>query len=146
MTFKKDYAPYSGYLLALNRSSRRNHGAFRNYNHAISNVIVLAIRILRFALRRNHHPVPDARVLVDNSALDAAMATDAKWRGARLWFPSFCLVKVGPHKDRVAERGAAADHAPNPDDRAVDVRVANDAAIGNNRPLNLRSADLACWQ
>jgi hypothetical protein len=121
----------SVYLFALNRSSRRNHGTFRNYDHAISNVIVFAIRILRFTLRRNHHPVPDARVLIDNGALNAAIASDAKCRDARLRLSGFCLVKVGPHKDRVADRGAAPDHAPNPDDRAADVRVANDTAISH---------------
>jgi len=146
MTFRKDYAPCSGYLLALDRSSRRDHGTFRDYDHAISNVIVFAIRILRFTLRRNHHPVPDVRVLVDNGALNAAMASDAKRRGSRLRFPGFCLVKVGSHKDRVADRGAAPDHAPNPDHRTVDMRVGDDATIGNDRPLNLGSADLACRQ
>ena len=134
-----------GYLLALDRSARRDHSAFRDYDHAISNVIVFAIRILRFTLRRNHHPVPDARVLIDNGPLNAAMASDAQWWSARIRLPGFCLVKVCPHQDRVADRRAASDHAPNPDYRPVDVRIGNDAAVGDNHPLNLRSADLA-WR
>jgi hypothetical protein len=63
-----------GYLLVLNRSSCRDHGAFRNHDHAVSNVIVFTIHILRFTLRRNYHPVPDARVFVDKGAVDDRVA------------------------------------------------------------------------
>src|SRR5215472_1684681 len=119
MTFQEDYPNVWVISFNLDRSSRRDHGAFRDYDHAISNVIVFAIRILRFTLRRNHHPVPDVRVLFDNGALNAAMASDAKRRSSRLRFPGFCLVKVGSHTDRIADRGAALDHAPNSDDRTL---------------------------
>src|SRR5271157_3331199 len=88
-------------------------------------------------------PSPIRAFFVDNGALNVAVASDAKWWSVRLRFPGFCLVKACPHQDRVADRGAAFDHAPNPDDRPLDVRIGNDAAIGDNRPLNLRSSDLA---
>ena len=63
----------------------------------------------------------DPSVFVDNGALNVAVASDAKWWSVRLRFPGFCLVKACPHQDRVADRGAAFDHAPNPDDRPLDV-------------------------
>ena len=79
----------------LDRSSRRDHSAFRDYDHAISNVIVFAIRILRFTVRRNYHPVPNVRVLVDNGTLNAAMGVAQQrrspasrplyWRGVHDW-------------------------------------------------------------
>ena len=47
-----------------------------------------------------------------------------------------------PPQDRVADRRAASDHAANPYYRPVDLRIGNDRAIGDNRPLNLRSATL----
>jgi hypothetical protein len=99
-----------------------------------------------FFLGRNHDSFPNTSVFVDNGALNVAAASDPKWWKARLRLPGFRLVKVCPHQDRVADRGAASDHAPNPDYRSVDVRIGNDRAIGDNRPMNLRSADLACRQ
>jgi trypsin-like peptidase len=52
----------------LDACSVRNHGAFRDHDHPVSNVIVAAIHVRGFTLWRDHHPVPDARVLVNDGA------------------------------------------------------------------------------
>src|SRR6516165_6801497 len=125
------------------RSSVRDHGAFGHHNDAVSDEVVFSILVRRFTIWRDHDSFPNPSVFVDNGALNVAVASDAKWWSARPRFPGFCLVKACPHQDRVADRGAAFDHAPNPDERPVEVRIGNDAAIGNNRPLKARSSDLA---
>src|SRR5580704_8632856 len=131
---------------ASDQGSGRDDGAFWDNHNTITNAIVFAVRVGGLTLGCDHDSFPNTNVFVDNGALNLAAASDAEWWKARLWVPGFCLVIVCPHQDRVADRGAASDHAPNPDDRPVDVRIGNDRAIGDNRPLNLRSADLACRQ
>src|SRR6266550_8373673 len=122
-------------VFRLNPASRADQGAFRDNHDPIANVIVLAVRIGGFAIGYDHDPFTDAGVLVDNGTLNVATRSNTKRRSARLWFRDFVLVKVRAHQDRVADRGAAFDHATNPDDRAVDVRIGNHAAIGDYRPL-----------
>ena len=91
---------------------------------------------------RDHDSFPNPSVFVDNGAPSMwTVVSDAKRWSARLRFPGFCLIKACPHQDRVVDRGAAFDHAPNRDDRPVDARIGTDAAAGDNHPLNLRSSD-----
>jgi hypothetical protein len=131
---------------ASDRGSGRDYGTFWDSHNAVADAIVFAVRVGGLSLGRNHDSFPDTSVFVDDGALNMAAASDPKWWKARLRLPGFRLVKVCPHQDRVTDRGAASDHAPNPDYCPVDVRIGNDRAIGDNRSLNLRSADLACRQ
>ena len=111
---------------ASDQGSGRDYGAFWDNHNAIANAIVFAVRVVRLTLGCDHDSFANTSVFVDNGTLNVAAASDAKWWKARLRFPGFCLVIVRPHQDRVADRGAASDHAPNPDDRPVDVRIGND--------------------
>ena len=106
---------------ASDQGSGRDDGAFWDNHNAIANAIVFAVRVGGLALGRDHGSFPNTSVFIDNGALNVAAASDAKWWKARRRLPGFRLVKVCPHQDRVADRGAASDHAPNPDDRPVDV-------------------------
>src|SRR6516162_1854144 len=130
---------------ASDQGSGRDDGAFWDNHNAIANAIVFAVGVVRLTLGCDHNSFANTSVFVNNGALNAAAASDAQWWSARLRLPGFCLVKVCPHQDRVADRGAASDHAPNTDHRPVDVRIGNDRAVGDNHPLNLRSADFA-WR
>ena len=61
----------------LDPISGRNHGSFRYNDDPVANVIVFAVSVRGLTLGGDHGPFPNACVLVDNGALNVAMATDA---------------------------------------------------------------------
>src|SRR5438128_3895865 len=69
---------------ALNPEASRNDGVFRYHDDAVADKITFRIEVRRFAFRCNHDAIADARVLVDDRALDHTIAPDADRRSPRL--------------------------------------------------------------
>ena len=121
---RSDFRPRSRRLSA-HRRSRRECNSFRRSAFADLPLEVITA------------PSPMRALVSISGALNAAMAADAKRRVARLGLRGFLRVEVRSHDDRVANRGATFNHAPNPGDGPVDVRVGNNAAIVDDCPLIL---------
>jgi len=68
--------------------------------------------------------------------------TDADGRRAERRAPVRGLVVVRPHHQRIADVGAGLDPAPHPDQGVLDVRVVDDAPVGDERALDLALDDL----
>jgi hypothetical protein len=80
------------------------------------------------------------------SSLDYATRADSEGRPVWHALRIFILVKVGAHQERITDRRAIFNHAPNANDRPVDIRMGNDAAIGDNGLINLRPINLGGGQ
>src|SRR5262249_50329273 len=106
-----------------------DHRVFWNHDDAVANEIIVRVQVLRFAFRRNHDAVADARVLVDNCAIDHAIFPDAHRRLRGISSAEFKVVRA--HNDAVADGGAALNDAAYPDDASLQVRVRDDTAVGN---------------
>src|SRR5439155_11260652 len=78
-------------------------------------------------------------------AIDYAIAPDPDWRnvsGARL----VLLEIIGAHHDAIANRGAALNDTANADDAPLDVRVRDNAPVGDDRLTQSRPVDFAAGQ
>ena len=62
---------------ALNPEAGWDDGIFRDHHDAIPDEIIISIQVRRFTFRRNHGAVADARIFVDDRAIDHAVAPDA---------------------------------------------------------------------
>ena len=131
---------------ASNRSSGWNDRTFWDHHNPVSNVIIFAIDIARFSFGLYYDLVPDTGVFVDNGTLDNAMSSDAQRRTVGRRSRILTLVKIRAHQYRIADRRPAFDHAPDTDDRSLDMRIADDTAVSNDRVANLRAINFTSWQ
>ena len=80
-------------------SAGGNDGTSWDHDDPVSNVIVVAIHVARFAFGRYNNSVSDTGVFVYNSFFNNAMSSYAEWwivwPGVRV----VLLVKVRTHKD-----------------------------------------------
>ena len=59
-----------------NPKASGNHGVFRHDYDSVADVIIGRIKVRCLAFRRDHHTVADARVFVDDRAVDDAIPSD----------------------------------------------------------------------
>ena len=64
----------------LNPETRWNDGIFRYHHDAVADEIILRVQVLRLSFRCDHGSVGNARVLVDDRAIDYTIATDPDGR------------------------------------------------------------------
>jgi len=90
-------------------------------------------------------PVGYPRVFVDNRPVDHTIAADADWRNipTRL---SVLFEVIGAHDDAIADRGPTLNYAADPDDASLNVRIGNDAAVGDERLSQSRAVHFAAGQ
>lgn len=86
-------------LSLSNRSSCRNDRTFWNDDNPVSDVIICAIDIVRFAFGPYYDPVPNTGIFVDNSAFDNATSSDAQRGSVELGLRMLALVKIRSHQD-----------------------------------------------
>src|SRR5216117_656398 len=106
-------------------------GVFRYHHDAVADEVIIRIEVRRFAFGCDHDAVRDARVLVDDGAVDHAVAPDADARLRRIGVVQFKI--VGAHHDAVPDSRAALNHAAYPHYTSLQMRVRDNAAIRNNR-------------
>ena len=58
----------------------RHHAVLGNDHDAVADEVERVVHVLRLALGRDGHVVPDARVLINDGVLDARVLTDADAR------------------------------------------------------------------
>src|ERR1700679_2529566 len=124
-----------------NHRAIRNHGVLRNDDDAVADVVALVVEVFRLAGGRDGHVIADARIFINDGILNFAIFTDAQARFA-LALVAFdgvlrLVIIAADHDDPVQLR-ARADQRAQADDGAVDDRMVDDAAIGNDGMINLR--------
>src|SRR5438045_7467154 len=120
----------------------RDGCVFRNHDNSVTDVIIFRVEIFRFPLRRNDNSVGNARVFIDDSAIDYAIAADADGSFLRTAIATE-FVKIGAHHHAVANGCAALNDAAHSDNAALDVAIGYDAAVGNHRLAQGRRVALA---
>jgi hypothetical protein len=80
-------------------SSGRNDGTSWDHDDPVSNIIVVAIDVARFAFGRYYNTVPDTDILVYNGLFNNAMLSYAQRGKVRLGLRILVLVKIRAHQD-----------------------------------------------
>src|SRR6266704_6030482 len=117
---------------------------WHDYN-AVADEVIFRIKIRRFSFGRNHGSVGNPGILIDNSAINHAIAADPDRRSPRICM-SILLEVVRSHHDAIANGGAALNNAADPNDAAFQMSIRNDAAVRNNRLPQSGAVDFAAWQ
>lgn len=119
-----------------------NRGISWHYDDTVSDIIVIAIDVGCFTIWCDNNILADARILVDDRAINQGIFTDSERGTAETtMLGSFILVKVRPHEHRIPNGGSALDHATNPDHSPFDVCIRDDTAIGQDRMTDGRGVD-----
>ena len=64
------------FSIFLDPGTRADHGAFRDDDDPLANVIVWAVQLARLTIGCDYDPIPDPGVLVDNGTLNRATTSD----------------------------------------------------------------------
>src|ERR1043166_4311471 len=136
-------------VILLNHRPVGNYSILRHDDDAIANVIERMIHALGLARRRDRDVVPDAGVLVDNGIFDPSVLshTDA-WPAHDLIIQNrgVGLVVIAPEQDDTVQIAARPHDAADADNGMTDVRVVDNAAVRNNRVVDVRAIDLRAGQ
>ena len=103
-------------------------------------LVVLVVLFLQVVRIDDRDVVADPNVFVDDGVDDGAVIPDSDVGHlfGRILFQLFDGFKtVGAHDDGMLDRRAAADPASNSDNGVLDIRTVQDAALGNNRLMNI---------
>ena len=136
-------------LNPLNHRPVRYDRVFRDDDDAVADEIKCVVNTVGFSGGRNRHVVPDARVLVNDGVLDLAVRADADPRDAlALVLPHGFVrfVEVAAQDDDAVQFRSRADKGSQTHDGAFDARVVDDAAVGDERVVNLGAVDLRAGQ
>jgi hypothetical protein len=79
-----------------------NDGTSWDHHDPVSNVIVVAVDVARFAFGRYHNTVSDTDVFVDNGLFNNAMSSYAQRGKVRIGLRILVLVKIRAHQMRLA--------------------------------------------
>lgn len=118
-----------------------DYRVFRDDDDAVTDKIIVSVQVLRFSFRRNHDAISDARILVDDRTIDHTIFSNAHYglRGTG----NVQLKVIGTHDDAVADGRAALNDAAYADDASFQVRIGDNAAVGNNRLAQCCAVDFA---
>src|SRR3979411_80092 len=107
---------------SLNPKTGRNDCVFRNDHNPVADEIIIAIEIRRFSFRRDDDTVGDSRILIDDRAIDYAIASNPD--GGLLFISVSILFEViSAHHNTVANSGATLDGAAHADHTTFQMRV-----------------------
>src|SRR5512143_3596662 len=137
---------YSSHTFSNYRPSR-DHAVLWDNDDAVTDVVAEPVVTFDTLLIADDDALADARILVDDGALDDAAGADADryalTRGMQILRG---FVEVGAHHDRMRQARAATDDAANADDRMVDLGVFDAAAFAHDRLLQAHSTHPRTWQ
>jgi hypothetical protein len=86
-------------MRALYGSAGGNDGTSWDHDDPVSNVIVVAVYVARFAFGRDHNTVSDTDVFVYNGLFNNAISSYAHWGKVRLGLRVLVLVKIRAHQN-----------------------------------------------
>ena len=84
--------------------------------------------------------VPDPGILIDDSLLDVATASDSDAGKIR----PFRLILVSAHQDNILKNCVGIDKGTDPNDAMLDRSLLNDAAVADQGAINMSRANDAC--
>jgi hypothetical protein len=116
-------------MRALYGSAGGNDDTSWDHDDPVSNVIVVAVYVARFAFGRYHNAVSDTDVFVDNGLFNNAMLSDAQRGKVRLGLRILVFVKIRAQQNLIADCRTSCDHAPKTNYRPLDIRVGNKTAV-----------------
>src|SRR5690606_37438603 len=121
----------------LNDGAAGDYRVLGNDDDAVPVVVLAVVAFLaRKIVDADSAALADSCVLVDYCALDQGSPADSNVRYAlaAVFQPILRrLVPVSPHADNAVQTGAALDEGSNADNRVLNARVRNDAAIARKR-------------
>ena len=115
----------------LNPKTRWDDGILRHDHDPVADVIICGVEVGFFAFRGNDDAVANACILVDDGAIDHAIAPNTYRWHTRL-DRSGIFEMIATHDHAVTNGCAAADDTAHADHAAFDMGVGNDAAIGDD--------------
>ncbi len=127
----------------------RNDSVLRNHHNSVPDEIQRMIHILRLARRRDHHVIPDPRVLVDDRVVDPRVLPDPHPRPPALFAlldRRQRLVIIAPHRHHPPQLAARPHQAPDAHHALHDARVIDDAPVRHHRMVDVRPVDLRSGQ
>src|SRR5436309_1398628 len=121
--------PFSKAVASSDFRARGEHAVLGDDHHPFVDGVPGSLGLDHALDVADHAAVADARVLVDDRALDDAVAGDAERSARRLPV----LVIIGAEDDGIFDLRAWADLRANTDDRALDLGALEAAAVGDQR-------------
>src|SRR5262249_641286 len=96
----------------LNPEAGWDDGVFRDHYDAVPDEVIISIQVGWFTFRRDYHAVANARVFVDDRAIDYTIAANADGWQRRTGLLELKIIRA--HHDAVPDGRAALNHAAYP--------------------------------
>src|SRR5205814_9459780 len=105
-----------------------NHGILWYHHDAVTDEVIVCVQVRRLTFRRNDNAITDARVLIDNRAVNHAIAPDSDRYLAGILKPILLKI-IRAHDDAVPDGRAALNNTAYAHNASLQMRVRDDAAI-----------------
>src|ERR1022692_2443117 len=131
--------------IRLDDSPVRDDAVLGDDHDPFADVVALAVLFFDAGLVDDPDTAPDARVLVDDGVFDDRFRADADHRNAARFGGAHVLerlVEIRADQQAVADVRGGADAAADPDHGAVDLGAVHDAALGDERVMDVAPLDL----
>src|ERR1035438_5044227 len=133
----------------LDHHAVRDHAVLGDDDDAIADVVIRMIYLVGLAGRGDDDVVADPRVLVHNGVFDAGVGADADGRLAGLLVLHYGFdrfIEIAAEQYHPVQHRSHADAGAQADDTVRDDSAIDNAAVGNDRMIDLGAVDFRAGQ